>query len=277
MKGGFALIKSLRPRLSRGEVVLGTWLNLGSSLTAEIVARAGFDWLLIDMEHGTGDFRELMQQLQAIEASPAVPLVRVAFNEPWLFKRTLDLGPSGLMIPLIGSAGQAQEAVRAMRYPPEGFRGIASMTRPAGFGAEFTEYRARANELLLAVIQIELGEAVSDIAAIAAVPGVDVLFIGPLDLTTSLGVPEKLDSDVAQAALRRIEKAARDHGKAMGILVPTCEVAARYIELGYQLVAVGSDAAFVNQGARNVASVLKAQRDTVAEAGAKMSGDRGRG
>jgi 4-hydroxy-2-oxoheptanedioate aldolase len=251
------LIKSLRPRLNHGEVVFGTWVNLGSSLTAEIVARAGFDWLLIDMEHGTGDFRELMHQLQAIEASPAVPLVRVAFNEPWLFKRTLDLGPSGLMIPLIGSAAQAQQAVRAMRYPPDGFRGIASMSRPAGFGAEFAEYRARANELLLTVIQIELSEAVADIDAIAAVPGVDVLFIGPLDLTTSLGVPNQLDSDVAQAALRRIEKAARDHRKATGILVPNCDVAAKYINLGYQLVAVGSDAAFVNQGARNVVTTLK--------------------
>lgn len=261
------MIKSLRPRLSRGEVVIGTWLNLGSSLTAEIVARAGFDWVLIDMEHGTGDFRELMQQLQAIEASPVVPLVRVAFNEPWLFKRTLDLGPSGLMIPLIGSAAQAQEAVRAMRYPPDGFRGIASMTRPAGFGAEFAEYRARANDLLLTVIQIELSEAVSDIDAIAAVPGVDVLFIGPLDLTTSLGVPNQLDSDVAQVALRRIEKAAKEHGKATGILVPNCDLAAKYIDLGYQLVAVGSDAAFVNQGARNVATTLRSHQGKRATVG----------
>ena len=251
------MIKSLRARLQAGEVVYGSWLNLGSSLTAEIFARAGFDWLLIDMEHGTADFRELVHQLQAIEAAPAVPLVRVAFNEPWLIKRTLDIGPSGLIIPLIASATEAERAVRAMRYPPEGIRGIASMSRPTSFGTEFAQYRAEANDLLLTVIQIELKEAVEDIEAIAAVPGVDVLFVGPRDLTTSLGVPDQLESDIAQAALRRIEHAARNHGKALGILLPNCESAIAYVERGYQFVGVSSDAGLLNQAARSVLSALR--------------------
>lgn len=251
------MIKSLRARLQAGEVVYGSWLNLGSSLTAEILARAGFDWLLIDMEHGTGDFRELVHQLQAIEATPAVPLVRVAFNEPWLIKRTLDIGPSGLIIPLIASAAQAEQAVRAMQYPPKGIRGIASMSRPAVFGTEFEQYRTAADDLLLIAIQIELKEAVDDIEAIAAIPRVDVLFIGPRDLTTSLGVPDHLECDIAQAALRRIEQAARNHGKALGILLPDCESATKYVKRGYQFVGVSSDGGLLNQVARSVLSTLR--------------------
>jgi 2-keto-3-deoxy-L-rhamnonate aldolase RhmA len=209
------------------------------------------------MEHGMGDFRDLVHQLQAIDPTPAVPLVRVAFNEPWLVKRTLDLGPSGLLIPFIQSAEQAKQAVRAMRYPPEGIRGVITVSRPTVFGAEFQQYRTSANDLLLTVIQVELKEAMNDIEAIAAIPEVDVLFVGPVDLTTSLGVPNQLNSDVAQAALRRIEQAARKHSKAIGILLPNCESATEYKERGYQFLGVGSDAAFLNQAARSAAQSLK--------------------
>jgi 4-hydroxy-2-oxoheptanedioate aldolase len=236
--------------------VYGSWLNLGSSLTAEILGRAGFDWLLIDMEHGAGDFRELVHQLQAIEATPAVPLVRVAWNEPWLIKRTLDLGPSGLIIPLISSAQAAEEAVRAVRYPPIGIRGVASMTRPSGFGVDFEEYVATADDRLLTVVQIELKGAVDGIQGIAAVPGVDVLFIGPLDLTTSLGVPCQLDSNIAQQALRRIEQAAQEHGKWLGILLPGCDSVSDYVARGYQLIGVGSEGGLLNQAARSIVRTL---------------------
>ena len=251
------MIKSLRDRLKAGEVVFGSWAALGSSLTVEILAVAGFDWLLIDMEHGTGDFRELVYQLQAMEATPAVPLVRVAFNEPWLIKRTLDLGPSGLIIPLIGSLEEATQAVRATKYPPEGIRGIATMTRPNRFGTEFKEYFAKANESLTTIIQIELSSAVESVEAIAAVPGVDILFVGPMDLTTSLGVPTQLDSDVAQAALRRIEAAARDNGKALGILVTTVEQGLAYAGRGYQFIGVSSDTSMLMGTAREIVSKLR--------------------
>ncbi len=251
------MIKTLRPRIESGEVVYGTWLNLGSSLTAEICARAGFDWVVIDMEHGTGDFRELLHQLQAIEATPTVPLVRVAFNEPWLIKRTLDIGPSGLVIPLIASEEHARQAVRAMRYPPDGIRGVAAMTRPALFGSEYQEYRSHAADLLLTVLQVELQAAVEGVEAIAAVPGVHVLFIGPLDLTTGLGVPNELESDVAQAALRRIERAARANHKAMGILLPSVDAVPKYRDLGYQFIGVGSDGAFLKNTAFSVAAAVR--------------------
>jgi 4-hydroxy-2-oxoheptanedioate aldolase len=250
------VIKSLRSRLSAGEVVYGSWLNLASSLTAEILGRAGFDWLLIDMEHGTGDFRELVHQLQAIEATPAVPLVRVAWNEPWLIKRTLDLGPSGLIIPLINSAAAAEKAVQAMRYPPAGLRGVASMTRPTSFGIEFEKYFASAHDLLLTALQIELKEAIDDIEAIAAVPGVDVLFIGPLDLTTSLGVPCELQSEITQQALRQIEQAARRHGKVLGILLPDSDSVAEYVARGYQFIGISSDGGLLNQAARSMVRTL---------------------
>jgi len=251
------MIKSLRQRLQQGDVVYGSWLNLGSSLTAEIMACAGFDWLLIDMEHGTGDFRELVHQLQAIEAGPAVPLVRVAANEPWLIKRTLDLGPSGLIIPLVETAADAEAAVCAMTYPPKGIRGVAASTRVSAFGTDYAEYFAKAGDLLLTVIQIERRSAVEQIDAIAAVPGVDVLFIGPVDLTVALGVPNDLDHDVVQSALRRVEAAARDHGKIMGILLSRYELASKYRERGYRFIGVASDGVLLNNAARSLVRALK--------------------
>jgi 4-hydroxy-2-oxoheptanedioate aldolase len=251
------MIKSLRMRLQAGEVLYGSWLSLGSSLSAEILARAGFDWLVIDMEHGAGGFRELLHQLQAIEATPAVPLVRVAFNEPWLIKRTLDFGPSGLVVPLVESSEQAKQGVRAMRYPPAGMRGVAAMTRPAGFGTDFTRYHATADDLLTTVIQVETTEAVENAEAIAAVPGVDVLFMGPLDLTTSLGVSQQLESEIVQSALRCVEEAARKNGKALGILLPDCKAVAKYKALGYQFIGISSDGGLLNSAACSTVQKLK--------------------
>lgn len=251
------MIKSLRARLKLGETVYGSWLSLGSSLTAEIMARAGFDWLVIDMEHGAGDFRDLVAQLQAIEATPTVPIVRVAINEPWLFKRTLDQGPSGLLIPLVETAEDTRAVVRAMSYPPKGIRGVAASTRAAGYGSDFAEYFARAGDLLLTVVQIERGKAVENIEEIAAIPEVDVLFVGPVDLTVALGVPNQLDSEVAQSALRRIEAAARRHGKVLGILLPRWEQAVQYRDRGYRFIGVGGDGVLLNQAARSLVAAMK--------------------
>jgi len=181
-------MKYIRERVLSGERMFGTWCNLGSHMTAEIAGLSGVDWVLIDLEHGSGDYDALVHQLQAVEGTPAAPLVRIAWNEPFRFKRILDLGASGIMVPWVNNAREAEIAAESMRYPPQGIRGVAMTTRATKFAAEFREYSSKANDNLLTIVQIERVEAVKNAEEIAAVDGVDVLFVGPLDLTTGMGI-----------------------------------------------------------------------------------------
>jgi 2-keto-3-deoxy-L-rhamnonate aldolase RhmA len=250
-------LKYLRERALRREVLAGTWLNLGSNVTAEIAGRAGFDWLLIDLEHGSGDEAHLLGQLQAIGATDATPIVRIAWNEAPRVKRTLDLGPSGIMIPYVNTAEEAQRAVAAMRYPPQGVRGAARFTRAAGFGQELDKYFAEANSSLLTIVQIETPQAVSQVEEIAAIDGVDVLFVGPLDLSVSLGIPQQFTHPDFRAALQRVSAAAKDAGKAAGILLASADQIAPTVEDGFTFVAVNSDGGMVAAGMKSLRAAFQ--------------------
>jgi 4-hydroxy-2-oxoheptanedioate aldolase len=153
--------KSLRDRVLNKELLSGTFINLGSSITTEIAGRSGLDWLLIDLEHGAGDDESLVYQLQAASATPAAPVARIANNDPWRFKRVLDLGASGIMVPWISTAEEAEQVAAAMRYPPEGTRGVAKLNRASGFGQDFETYFEQANDQLLTIVQIEQKEALA--------------------------------------------------------------------------------------------------------------------
>ena len=156
---------SFRARLLAGEFLAGSWLNLGSPLTAEMAGLSGFDWVMLDHEHGPGSDETIVSQLQAVAATPAVCFVRIAANEPPRFKRVLDLGAMGVMVPYVSTPAEAQAAVAAMRYPPRGIRGVAKLTRATTFGAGFDEYFAHAHEWLVTMTQIETAEAVENAAA----------------------------------------------------------------------------------------------------------------
>jgi 2-keto-3-deoxy-L-rhamnonate aldolase RhmA len=251
-------MKWIRERALSGEWIGGTWLNLGSSLTAEIAGKAGFDWLLIDLEHGMGDRHELLTQLQAIDATPAAPVVRIAWNDAVLFKRVLDLGVSGVMAPMVNTAEEARRAAAAMRFPPDGVRGVARMNRGCDFGPSFTDYFKNANSKLLTIIQIETTTAISNLDEIAAVDGVDVLFVGPLDLSVSLGVPDQFDHPLEQGALAKVVAAARKAGKTPGILVANEDQLKTVKKLGFTFVAIGSDGgSVVNEMRALVATLAK--------------------
>jgi 2-keto-3-deoxy-L-rhamnonate aldolase RhmA len=241
-------MKTLRQRVKNGEVLAGTWLNLGSNVTAEIAGQAGFDWLLVDLEHGSGSEANLLSQLQAIDTTTAVGVVRIAWNDPPRFKRTLDMGPGGIMVPYVNSAAEAKQAVAAMRYPPQGVRGVARFNRAAGFGQKFDSYFAEANSKLLTIVQIETGEAVAHAEEIAAVDGVDVLFIGPLDLSVNLGFPGQMDHPDFRAAVSRVITACRNTGKSAGILIGSALQIAPTVADGFTFIAVGSDGALVAAG-----------------------------
>jgi 2-keto-3-deoxy-L-rhamnonate aldolase RhmA len=230
-----------RKRVLAREWLCGTFLNLGSPISVEIAGLAGFDWLLIDHEHGPGGEDTMLHQLQAASATPAFPVVRIALNEVPRFKRALDMGACGVMVPYVNTAAEAKAAVAAMRYPPHGIRGVAKFNRGAGFGGDFEDYYLHAHERLLTVIQIETPEAVANIDAIAAVDGADVLFVGPTDLSYNMGIRDQLESTQFTEVLKKVSDAAKAHGKAAGVLVHIPTLVPRMRELGYTFVALGSD------------------------------------
>ena len=248
----------IRERALGGELLTGAFLNLGSSLTVEMAGHAGLDFVLIDMEHGGGDQESLVPQLQAASATDAAPLVRIAWNEPWRFKRVLDAGAMGVMVPWVNRAEEARAAAAAMRYYPDGIRGAAILNRGTGFGARYEEYFDQANDNLTTVVQIETSEAVDAAGDIAAVDGVDVLFVGPFDLSISMGMRGQFEEPAFKAALDTVAAAAKGAGKAAGILLAKPEQIADVVERGYTFIALGSDGGLVANGMRANAEALAA-------------------
>jgi 4-hydroxy-2-oxoheptanedioate aldolase len=250
-------MKSIRQRVLKGELMAGTFLNLGSSLTAEMAGQAGFDWVLVDLEHGGGGRQELLLQLQALESTPAATLVRIAWNDPVMFKRVLDLGADGIMVPYIQSAEEARKAAAAMRYPPAGIRGVAAMNRAAAFGPGFDDYFKAANSDLLTIVQIETGATLEHLDEIAAVEGVDVLFIGPLDLSVSLGVPKQFSHPTVRAAFAKVVNAARKAEKIPGLILSKEEEIEQAVADGFSFLCCSSDGALVTSGMRRIAGAFK--------------------
>jgi 4-hydroxy-2-oxoheptanedioate aldolase len=248
-----------RRRVLAREWTCGTFLNLGSPMTVEIAGLAGFDFLVIDHEHGPGGEDTLLHQLHAVASTPAFPIVRVAMNEAPRFKRVLDAGAFGVMVPYVNSGAEAAAAVSAMRYPPHGVRGVAKFNRGAGFGADFKDYYRHAHERLVAVVQIETPQALSNIDEIASVEGADVLFVGPTDLSYNLGIPDELNHPRFVEALGRVSESARRHGKAGGILVHDPALVATCRDAGYTFVALGSDGGLVRTGMLGLLSALRGQ------------------
>jgi len=248
-----------RKRVLAREWLVGTFLNLGSPITVEIAGLAGFDWLLIDHEHGPGGEDTLLHQLQAASATPAFPIVRIAANETPRFKRALDMGACGVMAPYVSTAAEARAAVAAVRYPPHGVRGVAKFMRGAAFGGEFEDYYLHGHERLLTVVQIETPEAVANIDEIAAVDGADVIFVGPTDLSYNMGIRDQLESEQFVEAAKKVSAAAKKHGKAAGVLVHFPALVPKFRDLGYTFVALGSDGGGVRNSLLGFVQTLKAK------------------
>jgi 4-hydroxy-2-oxoheptanedioate aldolase len=251
-------MKNLKKRLQQGETLHGCWLNLGSSVTAEIVGMSGFDWVLIDLEHGAGVEKDVLNQLQALEHTPAAAVVRVESSQRQRIHRVLDMGAEGVMVPRIGNAVEAAAVASALHYPPDGSRGIAKMVRASGFGQNFPDYFKNAKENILGIVQIETAEVLEHLDAVAALAGIDVLFIGPSDLSMELGIFGQFDHPLFKDAVHATVNAAQKAGKATGILLQNPDDYKRYHDIGIRLIACGADGTFVSQGAMNMANKLKA-------------------
>ncbi len=241
----------LRTRIRSGETLIGAFADLGSPLSVELLGRAGFDWTVIDLEHGAATEADLLALLYAAETTPMTPIVRVPSAERLRVGRALDLGAAGIMLPQLQSAAEVRDAVGYLRYPPVGQRGVALRTRGADLGAVGHADLARViNERIVGVVQIEAASTVAEADQIAALDEVDVLFVGPADLTHNLGIPGRFDETSYLDALGTVIAACRAHGKAAGILVYDASGLDRLLELGFRFIGLGSEGSFVSNGAR---------------------------
>ena len=230
----------LRTRLTAGEKTLGTFVGTASAITAEVCAAAGVDWLLLDLEHGAGAEEQVTPVVLAGAAYGVPTVVRVESAARIRLGRVLDLGAAGVMLPRLDTAAEVCEAIGHLRYPPEGDRGVATYNRACRFGLD-PGALDRADGEALVVVQVESARAVAQVEEIAALDGVDVLFVGPRDLSHDLGVPGDLRAPSYLAALDQVRAAAQRHGKRCGLLAPDGAAAAARHEEGWTFVAVGSD------------------------------------
>jgi 2-dehydro-3-deoxyglucarate aldolase/4-hydroxy-2-oxoheptanedioate aldolase len=240
----------LRRRVLGGETTFGVWASLGSPSSAEVLARSGMDWVVVDMEHGNTTESELLAHLYAIDSGGATALVRPQSGERLRIGRALDMGAAGVVIPRLDTAEQVREAVTFLRYPPQGQRGVALLTRGARLGMVNHAGVAALNEDILGVVQIESPSAADEADEIAATDGVDVLFVGPADLSHSLGAPGQFADQRYQDALRRVVAACRRHGKAAGILLYDHATFRPHLDLGFTFVGLGADVSFVSEGGK---------------------------
>ncbi|MBH2940659.1 4-hydroxy-2-oxoheptanedioate aldolase [Serratia marcescens] len=236
---------------------IGLWLGLCSSYSAELLAGAGFDWLLIDGEHAPNNVQTVLGQLQAVAPYPSQPVVRPPWNDAVIIKQLLDVGAQTLLIPMIQNAEQARDAVRATRYPPHGVRGVGSALARASRWNRVPDYLQQADEQMCVLVQIETREAVKNLDAILQVEGVDGVFIGPADLSADMGFAGNPQHPEVQRTIDDAIARIRAAGKAPGILLANKALAQRYLEAGALFVAVGVDTTLLARAAEALADEFK--------------------
>ncbi|WP_319824832.1 HpcH/HpaI aldolase/citrate lyase family protein [Thalassovita sp.] len=236
--------------LSAGQMQYGCWSGFADPFAIEVLGTAGFDWIVVDGEHAANDIRSIMFQLQALQGSGSHPVVRVPIGEDWLIKQVLDVGAQTVLVPMVESADQARQLVRAVRYPPDGIRGVgAAMARASRFGG-IPDYTRTANDEICLLVQVETRKGVDSIDEILKVQGVDGVFVGPADLSANLGHPGDSDHPEVRAVIKDCLSRIAASDKAAGILSPDDAVAAEYRDWGAQFLAVGLDVSMLAQAAR---------------------------
>lgn len=242
-----------KQRLTAGQQQIGLWCTLSTAFAVDVVASAGFDWLLLDTEHSPGDVVSVLGQLQTLSGHQVSPVVRPASNDPVLIKRFLDIGAQTLLIPYVQSVAEASAAVASIRYPPEGIRGVSALTRATNFG-RIEGYAHTVQAELCLIVQIETHQGLEALEDIAAVEGIDAIFIGPGDLAASLGHIGELNHPAVVAAVEDAIHRVRAVGKPCGVLTGDPTFARRCIDLGSIFTAVGVDAGLLARSADSLAT-----------------------
>ena len=248
-----------RQRLIRREQMMGTLLTLPSPEIAEICAEAGFDWLFLDMEHGMLDFQDVQHMVQAV-CDRCACVVRVPSNDPIFIKKALDIGVAGLIIPQVNSADEAARAVRASKFPPLGARSVG-IARAHGYGMHFQKYVENANENTAVIVQVEHIESVRNVEKILEVEGVDCVFIGPYDLSASMGKPGRIKDDDVAAAIEHARKTSLSRSMTLGTFAREIEGGKTALSNGYTLVAVGQDITMISNMAAKILTSVKPGKD----------------
>ena len=244
-----------RKRLLRGDLLVGTLITIPSAEVAEIMAAVGFDWLFIDTEHSPFNARGAQTILQAAgQNCPCV--VRVPANDEVWIKKALDIGANGIIAPQVNSAADAEAIVRRCKYPPDGTRGVG-ISRAHKYGLEFNEYMERANNEIAVILQAETAQALKNISEIVKVPGVDAIFIGPYDLSASLGRMGQLTNPEVKQAIQTIAEACKKAGVRLGIFAATADAVEPFIQQDFTLLAIGTDGLHMAQSARKILKALK--------------------
>jgi 2-keto-3-deoxy-L-rhamnonate aldolase RhmA len=246
----------LKRALAERRRLIGLWCSFATGATVEALGEAGFDWLLLDMEHSPSELAVLHQQLMALAGRHVQPVVRVPVLDATVIKRVLDLGAPNLMIPNVNSAEEARHAVACTRFPPGGTRGMSTSTRAGGYG-RYKDFVARANGEIGVIVQIESRTALAALGEICRVPGVDAVFIGPSDLAAEMGHPGRSREPVVLAAIAQANTVAAAAGKAIGLLYGDGDVQA-FLDMGMSLVAVGSDVNLLVRSADALAARFRA-------------------
>lgn len=263
------MVNPVKRRMLGGEPSLGTWIQMGHPVVAEILANVGFDWIAVDCEHTEVTTSQLADLLRAMAGRDVVPLVRVRENQVMAIRLPLDIGAMGVIVPLVNTAEEAAAAVAAAKYPPQGIRGFA-FTRSNLYGADFTRYAAEANDQTIVVVMIESRSAVENVEAIMATPGVDGSLIGPYDLSGSYGVPGQTAHPLVREACAKVARVSREQGKAAGIhiVIPDGAGVRSALEQGFTFIALGMDDVFMESSARQT---LRSARDSVGELRSKAN------
>lgn len=232
----------LKSKLARNALTIGSWVTLGHPAIAEIMAAAGFDWLVLDTEHSVLELSEVQMMIQVLDGQQCPAIVRLTSNHPDQIKRVMDAGAAGVMVPMVKTAADAEAAVQAVYYPPRGRRGVG-LARAQGYGARFQQYRQWLEDNAVIVVMIEHIDAVNAIDSILSVPGIDAYIIGPYDLSGSMGRPGELDYPDVESAIEQVREAGRRLGKPGGIHVvePDPEALRRNIDAGFNFLGYGLD------------------------------------
>lgn len=246
----------LRQAILNHKTLFGCWAALGNPITTEVLGYAGFDWILLDGEHAPNDVLSFIPQLMALKNSPSAPIVRPAWNDAVLIKRLLDIGFYNLLIPFIEDEEQAKRAVAATRYPPEGIRGVSVSHRSNEYGT-ISDYFQEINNNITVIVQIENQKGADNVAKIAAVDGVDAIFVGPSDLSAGLGYFGQPKHPEVQKVIKNIFDIAKAKGKPCGILAPVEADARQYLEMGATFVGVGSDLGVFRSATQALADKFK--------------------
>lgn len=251
-------MKSLKERLTNKELTIGSWITLAHPAIAEIMAKAGFDWLVVDLEHSVITIREAEELIRVIDLCGVTPLIRLSANDPVQIKRVMDAGAHGVIVPMVNSADEARKAVESVRYPSVGKRGVG-LARAQGYGSSFPQYKQWVNEESIVIVQTEHIKAVENLEAILAVEGVDGFFVGPYDLSGSLGVSGQFEDELMVEAMNKIKTCMTKSSKVSGyhVVEPDVDQFKKFVHEGYRFLAYSVDIRMLDTCCRSAIKMIK--------------------